>query len=73
VSEHPFTEGDRVEVDHKTISGPHVEIEVRTGTVAQVSSTQPHITWVDWDGGPRWQLMGTAHLRHATEREADDA
>jgi hypothetical protein len=61
--EHPYSEGDRVAMDHKTIDGPHVEVEERQGTVVQVSSTQPHITWVTWDGGPSWQMIGTSHLR----------
>jgi desulfoferrodoxin (superoxide reductase-like protein) len=68
MTDHPFNEGDRVTAEWVTTFGPHRDVEVRTGTVAQISSTQPHITWVDWDNGPRFQLIGTSHL-HA-EREA---
>jgi hypothetical protein len=63
VKEHPFKEGDRVAVDFNNCG----HVEVRLGTVAQASSTQPHITWVDWDNGPKWKLTGTGHLRKITE------
>jgi desulfoferrodoxin (superoxide reductase-like protein) len=67
-SSHPYSEGDRVTVEHVTISGPHREVEIRAGRVAQVSETQPHITWVQWDDGPLG-MVGTAHLHP----EAPDA
>jgi desulfoferrodoxin (superoxide reductase-like protein) len=68
-SSHPFSEGDRVVAEHVTIYGPHHTPTIRTGTVAQVSETQPHITWVDWDLGPRFQMVGTSHLRPETEAD----
>jgi hypothetical protein len=49
MTEHPYNEGDRV------IAGR------RTGTVSQVSDSQPHIAWVQWDDGPLG-MVGTAHL-----------
>jgi hypothetical protein len=58
-----LAEGDRVAVDYNDCG----HMEVRTGTVVQVSCTQPHIAWVDWDDGRRWVLMGTAHLRPADD------
>jgi hypothetical protein len=58
-----FNEGDRVAVDFNNCG----QIEVRTGTIVQAPSTQPHIAWVDWDNGPRWQMVGTAHLQLLTK------
>lgn len=56
---HPFSEGDRVAIDFNNCG----QVEVREGTVVQVSETQPHITWVKWDETSGWRMIGTAHLR----------
>lgn len=61
-----LVDGDRVTIDFK--SGG--QMEVRRGTVVQTSSTQPHIAWVDWDDGRRWQMVGTAALRVEVESDA---
>lgn len=63
MSTHPYNEGDRVAIDFNNCG----QVEARVGTVVQTSSTQPHITWVDWDNGPRWQLVGTARLRPSAD------
>jgi hypothetical protein len=54
-----INEGDRVAVEYNNCG----HLEHRAGTVVQKSSTQPHIAWIDWDDGRRWQMCGTAHLR----------